>query len=212
MTTQEIRSRVIRYASFVLAASCAWWALSRGLPRYRELAALRAHRARVEATTLKAREMTVRSGGREMEDSISAARARVAAVRELVPQVGSGESDGDVRRMIVGFAEHAHVAVRQLEDGPAAREGSLVVSTARVTANGRYHDLGSWLSMVGSTHRLVQVDGIVMGVVPDSVTGAGGAGVPSGTEQPGSVVLEARFRWFRQDSASVTQDSAARRQ
>lgn len=206
MNLHEIQRKAAGYATVLATAGTAWWGLSRGLPRYREVAALRAHRAAIEATTLKAREETVRSGGTGLEDSIRQARARFDAVHDLVPQVGSGESDGDVRRLIAALADRSGVALRALEDEPGGREGPLLVSSARVTATGKYHDLGGWLSMVESTRRLVQVHGLSMAVAPDSVTGAGGVAGGTG-EAPGSVVLQASFRWFRQDSATADRDS-----
>lgn len=211
MRIEEARARVVRYAVFLAVAGVAWWGLTRGLPRWRELAAIRGHRARIEATTLDARSRTVRSGDRAMEDSISAARSRFAATQALVPGVGTGEGDGDVRRLLAALAENSGVAVRALEEGPGGREGALLVSSARVTAAGRYHDLGAWVSMVEATRRLVQVKDVTMSAAAEPL---GGSGANPGSASRGTetVILQATVRWFRRDSSGVGQDSTKGRQ
>jgi hypothetical protein len=206
MRIDEARRRAVSYAVFLAVAGVAWWGLARGLPRWRELAAVRDHRARIEATTLEARSRTVRSGDRAIEDSISAARSRFAATQALVPDIGAGEGDGDVRRLLAALVEKSGVALRALEEGPGGREGALLVSSARVTAAGRYHDLGSWVSMVEATRRLVQVKDVTMSAAPEPANGGGqtpGA-APQGMEP---VILQATVRWFRRDSSAVAQDS-----
>lgn len=207
MTFEETRRRVVSYAVFAALAGGAWWGLSRGLPRHRVLSELRAHRASVEATTMEARGRTVRGGGRALEDSIAALRARFVETQALVPQLGTGESDADVRRLIAALAERSGVVVRALDEGPGGREGALVVSSARVSATGRYHDVGAWLSMVQAAARLVQVRDVVIAAAADSSSPVRVGGAAPGGASRVTVVASGSFRWFRQDSSALAGDS-----
>lgn len=206
MTMDEAKRRALSYAAFLTVAGLAWWGLTRGVPRWRKVEAVRLHRVRVEAMTRDARSQAVRSGGPALEDSIALARARFALVQTLVPEVGTGEGDGDVRRLVAALAERTGVVVRLVEEGPAAREGALFVSSARVSAAGRYHDLGAWISGVEAARRLVQVTDVAIGREADGATHRPDEPAPV-LRPEDTVVLQATFRWFRQESPAARQDS-----
>jgi Tfp pilus assembly protein PilO len=201
----ELRRRAVAYAVFAALAGTGWWSVTRGMPAYRELGALASHRDALEARTRQAREQAVRSGTAALEDSIAAARARQEALRELVPGVGAGESDGDVRRLVGALAEQSRVAVRSTDDALTERQGPLLVSSVRISAEGTYHDLGRWLASVASTRRLVQVRDVAMA----TATPAAGGPAPAGANDARGdvVVLTATFRWFRQDTTATPPNS-----
>lgn len=199
---EEIRKRIAAYAVIAAAALVAWWGTSRAFPSHRVIAMQRARTARVQATTLEARESTVRSGSAALEDSIRVARARVELLRELVPPDAGAWLDAEIRQLVAGFAERAGVEIRSFEEAAGSREAGVVVSTARVAAAGRYHDIGEWLGMVTAARRLVQLRDVRMGV-----GGRAGAGVEERT-----VVIEATLRWFRQEPNGAASDSTRERQ
>jgi Tfp pilus assembly protein PilO len=203
----EPQRRAIRYLAFAVAAGTAWWGVSRGAPLYGELRSVRAHAATVQATTRAAREQTVRSGGAGIEDSIAAARTRFEAIAELVPTTGAGAGDSELRRLIAALAERNGVVIRSSEDAPAERDGSLLVSTVRITAEGQYHDVGRWLAAVGATRRLVRLGSATLGAAADTSGGVGEGSLPGPAERSGSVRFEGSFHWYHRDPAAPGQDS-----
>lgn len=205
MNHQDLRRRAVGYLVLAALAGAAWWVVSRGAPLFASVRSVEARVAVLEATTRAAREQRVRSGDAGIEDSIAAARSRFDAVAELVPSAGTGESDADMRRLVGALAERNGVVVRSSEEAPAAREGPLLVSTLRISAEGRYHDVGRWLAAVESNRRLVRIGVAALGASPDT-NGLVRAG--SGSAAPAAGVrFEGTFLWFRRDSAAAAQDS-----
>ena len=198
MRYDEVKRRTVAYLVLAALGGMMWWAVSAGAPLHRQVTATRTQRSALESTTRQVREHMVRTGGAGIEDSIAAARLRYESLAELVPQVGEGESDADVRRLVTAMADGSGVAVRSAEELPADRQGALLVSSVRFSAEGRYHDVGRWLASVGATRRLIESRGVTLVAVGD--TSAAG-------EASTRVRFEGVFRWFQQDSATVTTDS-----
>lgn len=204
MNHDDLRRRAVGYLLVAAVAGSAWWAISRAAPLYTQLRATESHLASVEATTRAAREQAVRSGGAGIEDSIAAARARFEDGAALVPSDADGESDADVRRHVATLAERNGVTLRSAEEVQASREGPLLVTSVRISAEGRYHDVGRWLASVESTRRLVRLTGASLSARVDT-----GAAEPHATPAgaPATVLFEGTFRWFRRDPSSAEQDT-----
>jgi Tfp pilus assembly protein PilO len=209
-----VRGRIVRYALLGALLGGAGWGVFGALPKLRAAQRMDAEVARLERGTLRARDEAVRVGGKAMEDSIAAAKARFEALQHRVPGGSAGMSPAEVRQVVAGLAEREGVVVRRVEPVAPAREGAFEVGGVRVRLVGSYHALGAWMSGVLSLPRLVQLRGVAMRVEPDSLRASArldGADTPpppaasGGGEEPGAVVCEVAVVWFRQAPLSPAQ-------